>query len=88
LPTKPRPKKLSTYQQKKLESEDKEQSKLRCLELDLKTPLSVIDWKNFAEVISEVQGLGFVSILPVGEKSSQPYQHQLMHVLPNSKITQ
>eukprot|EP00347_Sterkiella_histriomuscorum_P001454 403371978 len=86
LATRPRPKKLSSYQQKKVDTEDKEQSKLRCLEIDLRQPLSTIDWQNFATVLSEVQGLGFVSILPVGEKSSTPYQHQLMHILPNSKI--
>ncbi|CDW89049.1 UNKNOWN [Stylonychia lemnae] len=86
LPTKPKPKKLSSYQQKKLETEDKESSKLSCLEIDLRQPLSSIDWKNFAQVLNEVQGLGFVSILPVGEKSSQPVQNQLIHILPNSKI--
>ncbi len=59
---------------------------MRSLEVDLFTPLSYIDWKNFAEVITEVQGLGWVQVLPVGEKSSQPYQYQLMHILPNSKI--
>ena len=54
LPTKPRPKKVSTYQQKKLDGEDKEQSKLRCLEIDLRQPLSSVDWANFAQVLSEV----------------------------------
>jgi hypothetical protein len=60
LPTKPKPKKLSSYQQKNLEKEDEEVSKLRSLEIDLKTPLSYIDWKNLAEVVDEVKGLGWV----------------------------
>ena len=40
IPTKPRPKKLSSYQQKKLEKEDEEVTKLRSLEIDIKYPLS------------------------------------------------
>ena len=86
LQTKPKPKKLSSYQQKKVDQDNKENSKLRCLEIDLKSPLSHVDWKNFAEVIDEVQGLGYVQVLPTGQKSSQPFQFQLMHVLPNKKI--
>jgi hypothetical protein len=66
-------KKLTSYQQKQLEKEDEENTKLRSLEVDPFSPLSYIDWKNFAEVISEVQGLGWVQVLPVGEKASQPY---------------
>lgn len=49
-----------------MEKEDEETTKLRSLEVDLFTPLSYIDWKNLAEVIGEVQGLGWLQILPVG----------------------
>ena len=49
-------------------------------------PLSKVDWRNFADVLNEVQGLGWFQVLPVGQKSSQPYQFNVMHVLPNSKI--
>lgn len=38
------------------------------------------------DLVEETQGIGWVQILPVGEKASQPKQHQLMHVLPNNKI--
>jgi hypothetical protein len=37
-----------------MEKDDEEQTKLRCLEIDNFSPLSYIDWANFAEVISEV----------------------------------
>ena len=37
-----------------MEKDDEESTKLRSLEIDLFSPLSYIDWKNFAEVISEV----------------------------------
>jgi len=86
MPTRGQGRKLTTYQQKQLEKEDEEISKLRALEIDISHPLSYIDWTNFAEVITEVQGLGWVQVLPVGEKASQPLQCQLMHILPNSKI--
>ena len=46
--------KLTTYQQKQQEKDDEENTKLRALEIDLASPLSYIDWANFAEVISEV----------------------------------
>lgn len=54
LPTRVQSKKLTTFQQKQMEKDDEEMSKLRCLEVDLFSPLSSIDWQNFAEVISEV----------------------------------
>lgn len=63
-------KKLTSFQQKQLETDDQEKSKLNSLEIDLFTPLSHIDWKCFADLIDEVQGLGWVQVLPVGEKSS------------------
>ena len=43
-----------------MEKEDEELSKLNSLEIDLFTPMSHIDWKNFADVIAEVNGLGWV----------------------------
>ena len=70
IPTRATNKKLTSYQQKQQEKEDEESTKLRSLETDLFSPLSYIDWKNFADVISEVQGLGWVQFLPVGEKAS------------------
>lgn len=32
---------------------------LQCLEIDNKMPLSKVDWRNFADVLNEVQGLGW-----------------------------
>lgn len=37
-----------------MEKEDEERSKIGCLEIDIKAPLSSIDWKNLCEVVSEV----------------------------------
>lgn len=48
--------------------------------------MSKVDWRNFADVLNEVQGLGWFQVLPVGQKSSQPYQFNVMHVIPNVKI--
>ena len=45
-------------------------SKLQCLEIDNENPLSQAEWKTFAQVIDEVQGLGWFQILPTGQKSS------------------
>ena len=61
-------------------------SKLQCLEIDNENPLSQIEWKMFGQVIDEVQGLGWFQILPTGQKSSQPYQFNMLHVLPSNKI--
>lgn len=60
IPTRPKPKKVTTVQQKKLEEDDKEITKLRQLEIDLKQPLSLIDFKNMATVVTEVEGLAYV----------------------------
>jgi hypothetical protein len=38
-----------------------------------------------AEVLNEVGGMSWFQILPVGQKSSQPYQFNCIHVLPDSK---
>lgn len=37
-------------------------------------------------MINEVKGLGWFQILPVGMKASQPYQFNIMHVIPSSKL--
>jgi hypothetical protein len=37
-----------------MEKEDEESTRLRSLEIDIFNPLSYIDWKCFAEVITEV----------------------------------
>lgn len=79
-------KKLTSFQQKQIEKDDEEKSKLNSLEIDLFTPLSQIDWKCMGDLVEEVQGIAWVQILPVHEKASQPQQYQLMHILPNSKI--
>ena len=53
-------KKLTTFQQKQIEKDDEELSRLTSLEIDLFTPLSVIDFKNWANLIDEVDGLGWL----------------------------
>ena len=62
------------------------EAKLQCLEIDNETPLSSVEWTHFAHVIDEVQGLGWFQILPTGQKSSQPYQFNMLHILPSNKI--
>lgn len=69
-----------------MQEEDAEKTKLQCLEIDLESPLSTIDWNNLSMVISEIQGMGWIQILPYGQKASQPYQFNMMHILPSSKI--
>ena len=53
----------------KKQSEDKKKDKkkdkslydqkLQCLEIDILNPLADIEWRNFLEVVDEVQGLGW-----------------------------
>lgn len=75
-----------TRKEKGESNEDVTLSKLQCLEIDNDSPLAMVEWKNLAEVVNEVQGLAWFQILPVGQKSSQPLQFNLLHVLPNAKI--
>lgn len=60
--------------------------KLQCLEIDIETPLTDVEWRNFAEVVDEVDGVGWFQVLPVGQKSSTPYQFNMLHVLPGNKL--
>jgi hypothetical protein len=48
--------------------------------------MSTIDWANFAHILGEIKGLGWVQFLPVGMKSSTPCQFNMMHILPSNKI--
>ena len=59
---------------------------LQSLIIDNRNPLSPADWNSFAKIITEVQGLGCLQILPRGQKSSKPYQFNMLHVLPSYKI--
>jgi hypothetical protein len=65
---------------------DAERTKLQCLQIDVESPLSTIDWANFALVIQEIKGLGWIQILPAGQKSSMPFQFNMLHILPSSRI--
>ena len=76
---------------KKKGNDDDEKEKepepfMDCLEVDITEPLNKYEWINFCKVIEETQGLGWLQILPVGQKSSQPYQFNVLHVLPSDKI--
>ena len=48
---------------KKKGKDEKEEApiecKLQCLEVDIEEPLCGVEWRNFAEVINETQGLGW-----------------------------
>ena len=73
IATEPKPPRITAYQKKKMMDDDQEKTKLQCLEVDIETPLSTIDWANFSLVINEIQGMGWFQVLPVGQKSSQPF---------------
>lgn len=60
------PTRMSAFQKKKQMEQDAEKTKVQCLQVDIENPLSTCDWINFATVIKEVNGLGWVQILPVG----------------------
>lgn len=68
------------------EKEKEKEAKLQCLEIDLQEPLTPEEWQNFAQVIDETKGLGWFQVLPVDQKSSMPYQFNMLHVLPQDKI--
>ena len=59
---------------------------MQALEVDVVDPLTREEWNNFIAVVEETQGLGWFQVLPVGQKSSMPYQFNMLHVLPNAKI--
>ena len=67
------------------EETKEEDPKLQCLEVDIVTPLNNDEWNNFLEVIDETKGLGWFQVLPVGQKSSQPYQFNMLHVIPEKE---
>ena len=69
-----------------MEKEEPVECKLQCLEVDIENVLCEIEWRNFAECIHETQGLGWLQILPVGQKSSQPLQFNMLHLLPREKF--
>lgn len=78
-------KKKPTAAAKKTEDKEKEEAEepgLNCLMIDTFEPLTMNEWKNFTEVVTETQGLGWFQILPVGQKSSMPYQFNMLHILP------
>ena len=71
---------------KKKKPVEEPECKLQCLEIDLENPLSNIEWRNLAAVLNEVKGLCWFQILPVGQKCSQPYQFNMIHILPEYKM--
>ena len=60
MATEPKPPRITAYQKKKMMDDDQEKTKLQCLEIDLETPLSTIDWQNFSTVINEIKGMGWI----------------------------
>lgn len=60
ITTEPKPARMSAYQKKQMMEEDQERTKLQCLEVDLESPLSTIDWQNFSLVINEIKGMGWI----------------------------
>ena len=95
IETAPKPEKSTLAKRKKAkkkkdekeeEPEAKIDCKLQCLEIDIEEVLCGVEWRNFADVLSETEGLGWLQVLPVGQKSSSPLQFNMMHFLPKSKF--
>lgn len=61
-------------------------SKLQCLEIDNSEPLTSFEWNNLSLVLAEVEGIAWFQVLPVGQKSSQPLQFNMIHFLPKFKF--
>lgn len=81
-----KPARMSALQKKQEMEDDNEKTNLQCLSVNLETPLSSIDWSNLSLVINEISGMAWFQILPEGFKSCQPFQFNMMHILPSSKI--
>lgn len=77
---------LSAAQKKEKEEKMMTSTKLQCLEIASDDPLSPCDWKHMATIVQEASAITWVQILPVGQKSSQPFQFNSIHVLPSAKI--
>ena len=73
-------------QKKKREDKLQVSTKLQCLEIDTEAPLSPCDWKHISTLVDEIKAMAWVQVLPVGVKSSQPYQFNCIHVLPSQDI--
>lgn len=76
----------SAVAKKKQLEEDAEKTKVQCLDINNAEPLSTLDWHHMSEIIKEIKAMAWIQFLPVGQKSSTPYQFNCMHILPNSKI--
>ena len=62
-------------------------SGFQCLEVDLKHPLSINDWKHWYNIVKEMNGLGYAQILPCGQKSNIPLTQNVMHIVPGNSPT-
>lgn len=58
---------------------------LQSFDINIIEPLSKEEWINFVKVIDATKGLGFFQLLPLGQKSSMPFQFNMLHVLPQDK---
>ena len=56
------------------------------MEVEIESVLSDIEWRNLAECLNETQGMAWFQVLPVGQKSSQPMQFNVIHVVPKEKM--
>ena len=70
----------------KKKPKDELEAKLQCLEIDNGEPLSPFEWRNLSYVMREIKGMAWFQILPTGQKSSQPFQFNMLHMLPRSKF--
>jgi hypothetical protein len=57
------------------------------LEVAIEEPLCSVEWVNLAEVLNAVKGLAWFQVLPVAQKSSLSLQFNVIHILPEAKLT-
>lgn len=62
--------KMILERKKKMDEENISITRLQCLEIDNKEPLSTLDWQQMALIINEVSALAWVQVLPAGMKAS------------------
>jgi len=77
---------MSPSEKKKATKDDKTKSKLHSDVIDLQKPLSIADWENLNAGVKETEGLAFVQVLPVGQKSVNPLQFNTIHLCPGDML--
>jgi len=76
----------SQAEKRQKDKDDKTKSNLTNDSINVKNPLSSADWDQIREGVKNTQGLAYVQVPPVGQKSSQPLQFNSIHLVPGEKL--